>query len=58
MEQLLKGKQKTYTGRPQIRWKDVVKRDKTMIHQSIQLEDANDRDRWSALMVAAMDVQG
>ncbi|KAL4142514.1 hypothetical protein QTP88_004958 [Uroleucon formosanum] len=45
-------------GRPRTKWKDVIVKDLKMIHDNVKMEDANDKARWSEIMVAAMDLHG
>lgn len=45
-------------GRPRTRWKDVIVNNLKMIHDNVKMEDANDKARWSEIMVAAMDLHG
>jgi len=46
--------EKTSIGRPRTRRKDVVEKDISMIHKNTQIKDANDRDRWNDIVMAAM----
>lgn len=39
--------------RPRTRWRDVVKKDITINHVSVEIED-----RWSELLMATMNLQG